>query len=59
MCAVRPFTALPLAFVHSKTPRMPKHKELFADDYYDNDDLHNPYAQEFKEGDDSVQWDKP
>lgn len=32
--------------------RFPDHKELFADDYYDNDTKENPYAKPHSKGDD-------
>lgn len=37
---------------------MPKHKELFADDYYDKDDLENPYENKMNQ-DDHVGYDTP
>jgi hypothetical protein len=39
--------------------RFPKHKELFAEDYYEADDDTNPYDSQFPGGNDTVSYDKP
>jgi hypothetical protein len=39
-------------------PKLPNHKELFAEDYYDSEQLKNPFAQDDMQGDDFETWDK-